>query len=293
VLDLDLSLPIFLHTFKSNFLEIKMINLTRLKNTKIILSALIAMFLTTTVGAQTLDKEQIRALVQEEIERLVNTEGALDTAIEKGIATYILKQRLAAENAQAQQQRDRVKNLRPVDAERDHISGNPDAPITLIEYSDFECPFCKRFHPTVMKLMENNQDKLRWVYRHFPLGFHNPGAQKQAEASECVAELNGNDTFWDFSDKIYTRTKSNGKGFPLKNLRPLAEEVGVDGDAFSRCLESGKMTARVKEDIANGSLLGVSGTPAAFIINEKGESRFVAGALPLENLQSLVDELVQ
>jgi protein-disulfide isomerase len=270
-----------------------MINLTQLKNGKPILSALLALFLTSAAGAQSLDEAQIRVLVQEEIERLVNAEGALDSVIEKGIGSYILKQRLAAENAKAQQQQNRAKNLLPVDAERDHISGNPDAPITLIEYSDFECPFCKRFHPTVEKLIENNQDKLRWVYRHFPLGFHNPGAQKQAEASECVAELKGNDAFWDFSDKIYTRTKSNGKGFPLKNLRPLAEEVGVNGDAFSKCLDSGKMTARVKEDIANGSLLGVSGTPAAFIINQKGETRFVAGALPLQKLQSLVDELAQ
>jgi len=270
-----------------------MMNVLRIKNGKPILSVLFALFLSSAVGAQSIDEAQIRGLVQEEIERMVNTEGALDSAIEKGIESYILKQRLAAENAKAQQQQERAKNLRPVDAERDHISGNPDAPITLIEYSDFECPFCKRFHPTVMKLMENNEDKLRWVYRHFPLGFHNPGAQKQAEASECVAELKGNDAFWDFSDKIYTRTKSNGKGFPLKNLRPLAEEIGVDGDAFSNCLDSGKMTARVKEDIANGKLLGISGTPAAFIINQKGETRFVAGALPLQTLQSLVDELTQ
>ena len=270
-----------------------MINVIRLKNGKPILATLLALFLTSAVGAQSLDEVQVRALVQEEIERLVNTEGVLDSAIEKGIGSYILKQRLAAENAKAQQQQDRAKNLRPVNAERDHISGNPDAPITLIEYSDFECPFCKRFHPTVMKLMENNQDKLRWVYRHFPLGFHNPGAQKQAEASECVAEIKGNDAFWDFSDKIYTRTKSNGKGFPLKNLRPLAEEIGVDGEAFTKCLDSGKMSARVNEDIANGKLLGVSGTPAAFIVNQKGETRFVAGALPLQNLQSLVDELAQ
>ncbi len=270
-----------------------MTNIIRSIKGKTLLSALFALLFTTTVGAQTLDETQIRALVGEEIERLLNAEGTLDSAIEKGIAAYILKQRLAAENAKAQQQRDRAKNLRPVDAKRDHISGNPDAPITLIEYSDFECPFCKRFHPTVVKLIENNQDKLRWVYRHFPLGFHNPGAQKQAEASECVAELKGNDAFWDFTDKIYARTKSNGKGFPLKNLRPLAEEIGVDGDAFSKCLDSGEMTARVKEDIANGILLGVSGTPAAFIINQKGDTRFVAGALPLQNLQSLVDELSQ
>jgi len=188
---------------------------------------------------------------------------------------------------------DKAKNMRPVDIKHDHIFGNPDAPVTIIEYSDFECPFCKRFHPTMMKLMENNTDTVRWVYRHFPLAFHNPGAQKQAEATECVAELNGNDAFWDYSEKIYSRTKSNGKGFPIANLRPLAEEIGVDGDAFTACLNSGKMSVRVKVDIANGRQAGISSTPAAYIINQKGETRFIAGAAPLAKVQSLVDELAK
>ncbi len=262
-------------------------------NIRAILSALTVLVLAAPIWAQNLDESQIRELVREEIERFVNSEGALDGAIEKGIGAYVVKQRIAAENAKAQQQQDRVKNLRPVDSDRDHIFGNTDAPITLVEYSDFECPFCKRFHPTVVKLMENNKDKIRWVYRHFPLSFHNPGAQKQAEASECVASLVGNDAFWEFSDKIYTRTKSNGKGFPVDNLRPLAEEVGADGEAFSSCLDSGEMTARVKEDIANGVALGVSGTPAAFLINQKGDALFAAGALPLQNLQSMLDQLAQ
>lgn len=256
-----------------------------------IVVTLFALLVSTASFAQTVDDAHIQELVQQEVQRLINSEGVLDAAIEKGIGAYILKQRLAAENEKAQQQKQRSKNLRPVTAERDHIFGNIDAPITLIEYSDFECPFCKRFHPTVVKLIENNPDKVRWVYRHFPLGFHNPGAQKQAEASECVAELNGNDAFWDYSDKLYTRTKSNGKGFPLSKLRPLAEEIGVDGDAFSACLDNGNMTARVKEDIANGSLVGVTGTPAAFIVNQQGDAEFVAGALPLQKLQSIVDKL--
>lgn len=268
-----------------------MMHLKKLINWKTLGSLFATLLLSTSVFAQTVDDAQIKALVQQELERLVNTEGALDEAIEKGIGAYIIKQRLAAENAKAQQQRDKAKNLLPVDASRDHIFGNPDAPITLIEYSDFECPFCKRFHPTVAELVKNNPDTVRWVYRHFPLGFHNPGAQKQAEAAECIAKIQGNDAFWEFSDKIYARTRSNGKGFPLKNLRPLAEEVGADGDAFTACLDSGEMTARVKEDIANGGLVGVTGTPAAFIVNQAGDSQFVAGALPLQQLQQMVDSL--
>lgn len=266
-------------------------SLIRLIQGKILSVIILSLMLSPFARAQTADDAHVQALVQQEVQRLINSEGVLDAAIEKGIAAYIVKQRLAAENTKAAQQRERSKNLRPVTAERDHILGNPDAPITLIEYSDYECPFCKRFHPTVVKLIENNKDNVRWVYRHFPLGFHNPGAQKQAEASECVAELNGNDAFWDYSHKLYARTKSNGKGFPVSNLRPLAEEIGVDGDAFSACLDSGKMATRVKEDAANGAMVGVTGTPAAFIVNKNGDAEFVAGALPLAKLQEIVDKL--
>ena len=71
----------------------------------------------------------------------------------------------------------------------DPVKGNPDATVTIVEFSDFQCPFCKRFHPTARKIVETYQGKVNWVYRHFPLNFHNPGAQKEAEASECANAL--------------------------------------------------------------------------------------------------------
>jgi protein-disulfide isomerase len=243
------------------------------------------------VLAQEIDQQKIQQLVREEIDRLVNTEGALDEAIKKGIESYVNNQRKSAEQARYNDQIKQAKNLRPVSLERDHILGDPEATVSLIEYSDFECPFCKRFHPTVDRLISDNKGKVRWIYRHFPLDFHNPGAQKQAEASECVAKISGNDAFWLYSDLIYKRTKSNGKGFPVEALTPLAVEIGVDKGAFTACYESGEMTARVIEDVDDGKKVGVSGTPAAFLINTRGEVRFVAGAMPLDRLQAFVDEL--
>jgi len=253
------------------------------------LSAIIILAFSTSSFAKMIDENEVKAVVKEELTRLLNSDEIMGPAIEN----FIKRQAIAKEKAQQEQQQARAKNIRPVDPKRDHIKGKTDAPLTIIEYSDFECPFCKRFHPTVSKLLENNPDKLRWVYRHFPLGFHDPGATKQAEATECVAELGGNDKFWAFSDEIYKRTKSNGKGFPLENLKGLAIEQGIDGDAFEKCLSSGKFADKVQEDIANGKKIGVSGTPAAFILNSKGEMRFVAGALPLNRLQRLVDDLSQ
>ena len=251
---------------------------------------LVVLSLSATVFAKSSDNE-IKEQVKTEVKRLLSSEDFMNPLIEKGIENFVKRQEQQAQQQKEAIQRARAKNIRPVDLKTDHVRGNPDAPITLIEYSDFECPFCKRFHPTVNQLLENNPQKIRWVYRHFPLGFHEPGASKQAEASECVADLSGNDAFWKYSDLIYKRTKSNGKGFPIANLKTLAVEIGVDGEAFAKCLDSGKFVEKVKKDIANGKKIGVTGTPAAFILNKKGDMRFIGGALPLGQIQALVDEL--
>ncbi|MDA7970698.1 MAG: DsbA family protein [Gammaproteobacteria bacterium] len=243
------------------------------------------------VLAAEINEKELRELVREEIRALLNEPGAFDQAISRGIENYILEQRAAAQREQDEQQRARLENMREVDASRDHILGDPNAPVTLVEYSDFECPFCKRFHPTVARLMENNPGKIRWVYRHFPLSFHNPGAQQQAEASECVAEQSGNDAFWKFVDAIYERTTAGGNGFPLHGLRPLAEEVGADGDAFEKCLRSGRMAQRVHEDIEDAKDMGVTGTPSGALVHRNGAREFIAGALPLEELQKLLDKV--
>ncbi len=243
----------------------------------------------------TADKATIAQEVQQELKRLIDEEGALDQAIERGIQAYIKKQQTAAQAKQAEAAAARAKkakDLRPVSATEDHILGDPEAPISMVEYSDFECPFCKRFHPTAKALMEKNAGKVNWVYRHFPLQFHNPGAQKQAEASECAAELGGNEAFWRYSDLIYERTKAGGKGFPLKGLVPLAEEIGLDGKAFVECLDSGKMRERVEKDYQDGVKAGISGTPGVIFVNHaSGEVKTVAGAVPLAQLQSAVDQL--
>ena len=120
----------------------------------------------------------------------------LSKKIEEGIKTYVEKQRqtqFKAQKKKANQDATKIENVRSVSMERDHIFGKPQAMVSIVEYSDFECPFCKKFHSTPKKLIEIFGDKVNWVYRHFPPDFHNPVAQKEAEASECIASIGGND----------------------------------------------------------------------------------------------------
>ncbi|MBI4599347.1 DsbA family protein [Candidatus Uhrbacteria bacterium] len=180
--------------------------------------------------------------------------------------------------------------VKPVSKE-DHVRGDGKAPVTLIEYSDLECPFCKRFHPTVLQLMKEYQGKVKWVYRHFPLSFH-ANAQKEAEATECAAVVGGNDAFWKYTDAIYERTTSNGTGFALDKLVPLAKEMGIDEGKFKECLDSGKMAQRVQNDFNEGQAAGVDGTPGTILLAKDGTSAIVPGAVPYETLKSQVDQML-
>lgn len=253
----------------------------------------ILMSVTSVLSADTqeVDKELIQQEVRRELQRLIEQEGVLDEVIERGIISFVEKQRALARTNQQRSSAEQAKNVRPV-SNKDHIYGNPKAEITLVEYSDFECPFCKRFHPTAKQLVDQSDGVVNWVYRHFPLAFHNPGAQKQAEASECAGKLGGDKAFWRYSDLIYARTTSNGNGFPISKLVPLAKEIGLETDPFKQCLDDREMAEKVKADYENGVAAGVSGTPGNIILhNSSGDAVAMAGALPLARLQQAVNTL--
>lgn len=148
----------------------------------------------------------------------------------------------------------------------DHIQGNINAPIVLVEYSDLECPFCKVFHLTLEGLMATygKDGKLAWVYRHFPLDRH-PKAPKESEASECAAELGGNDAFWKYITRVYEITPANN-GLDEAKLPEIAKFAGVDVKAFNTCLTSGKYTSKVQDQLADGQKAGGNGTPYSMMI---------------------------
>lgn len=175
----------------------------------------------------------------------------------------------------------------------DHVRGDRDARIALIEYSDLECPYCKSVHPTIKQVLDAYNGQVMWVYRHYPLSFH-ANAQKEAEASECAGELGGSDAFWKYADAIYERTTSNGTGFALEKLAPLAGEIGLDEGKFQSCLDSGKYEKLVQDQANGGSLAGVTGTPGNILLDTKtGKTRLIPGAMPLASFKSAIDEMLK
>lgn len=175
----------------------------------------------------------------------------------------------------------------PALTKSDHIRGDKNAPLTLIEYSDYECPFCKRFHPTVLQVLEAFKGQVKLVYRHFPLSFH-ANAQKEAEAAECAGELGGNDAFWNYTDKIFERTASNGTGFALEALVPLAKELGLNESKFKQCLDSSQFTQYVRDQMNAGAEAGVNGTPGSFLVDKDGRGQLISGAVPFEEIKSII-----
>lgn len=180
--------------------------------------------------------------------------------------------------------------VKPVSKD-DYIYGKADAPIMLIEYSDYECPFCKRFHYDAKKLVDEYKGKVAWVYRQFPLSFH-PNAQKESEAAECAGSIGGNDKFWAYGDKIFERTTSTGTGFALDQLVPLAKEIGLDEKKFKDCLDGGKMAQKVQQSLADGQAAGIDGTPGNIFVTKNGKPVLIPGAVPYETLKSQVDQLL-
>lgn len=172
--------------------------------------------------------------------------------------------------------------------DQDHLRGDKNAKITIIEYSDYQCPFCSRFHPTLVQLLNEYKGKVNWVFRHFPLSSIHPDAQKAAEASECASEQG---KFWEMTDKMFEK---QAMGLGVAQLATYAKEAGVkDAKKFSDCLTSGKYAARVASDLASGEAAGVTGTPGSIVLGPNGEQELIPGALPYESVKQIVDSMLQ
>lgn len=176
--------------------------------------------------------------------------------------------------------------------DEDYVKGDRNARIALIEYSDTECPFCKRFHPTAQQAVDEYPDDVMWVYRHFPLDQIHSKARKQAEAVECAGKLGGNDGFWALTDKIFEVTPSNN-GLDNSTLPDLAADVGIDSSALKTCLDSDEMAQNVEDDYQSGLKAGVTGTPGNLLLDTKtGETQLIPGAVPYPQIQQAIDAIL-
>lgn len=190
---------------------------------------------------------------------------------------------VAPTNPSGKLSEDQAKKLPPV-SDSDHLKGNRKAQVFLIEYSDLQCPFCKQFHPTAQQILKEYGDKVGWVYRHFPLEQIHPQAVPAGIAAECMFDQKGNDGFWKFIDEAYA-----GQETALTDLSALAVKAGGNKATFDTCFgkaDRSKIDAQAKA----GLDAGVTGTPANFIVNGKGEVWLIPGALPFEQLKTTIDE---
>jgi len=180
-------------------------------------------------------------------------------------------------------------SLRPVDKETDVIRGKGNPEIFVIEFSDFQCPYCKGFHKT-MKEVLSNYPSVGWVYRHLPLTQIHPEAEPAALASQCVAKLAGNDAFWVFADGLFESQANLGETLYVD----LAKRAGISESDFRTCLASPEVRVKISSDIKEAIDLGSRGTPSSFIVNKKGEIlQTISGALPFEQVKPIIEKALQ
>lgn len=182
--------------------------------------------------------------------------------------------------------------MRPISSE-DHILGNPNADVIIVEYSDTECPFCKQFHVTLKRVMSEygKNGKVAWVYRHFPIDSLHKKARKEAEATECANELGGTEKFWQYTDLLYATTNSNDSLDPAE-LPKIAKTVGLDVKAFNSCLSSGRYKDKVQKDYEDAIKIGGKGTPTSILITKDGVKTPLEGAQPYENVKAVLDAML-
>lgn len=167
----------------------------------------------------------------------------------------------------------------------DWVFGNPDAEISIVEYSDIDCPFCQALHPTLKEIVQKYPNDVNWVYRHFPLGQIHPEAEGKAIATECVGAEYGNDTFWKYLDALFISQSPN-------EVIEEAEKLGLDVEKLQSCLADRTYADDVAQDFQTGIDAGTTGTPNSVIVY-KGEALPISGALPFDQFDSIISGLLE
>ena len=181
----------------------------------------------------------------------------------------------------------------PMANETDNILGNPNAPIVIIEYLDYNCPHCTNFHFTMKRIMNRYglDGKVAWVNRHFPLEALYPNSFELAMAAECVAGLAGNAAFWDFSNLIF-ENRGEDELADVSHLNEFAAEVGVDENKFNNCLSSETYKEKIETQFAIAQNNGAKGTPYV-VLAAGGQSKAVEGNINYQSMAGIIEELLK
>jgi protein-disulfide isomerase len=213
----------------------------------------------------------------------------IDAYVSEDEQRILLGRMFTPEQIQELKKRTRTAVQEKIDPDKIPIAGRPvkgpaDAPITIIEYSEVQCPYCRRGADTVDKqVLKEYGDKVKLVFKHFPLGFHK-WAEPAAIASEC-AFVQDNEAFWHFLDYFFENQRSINPGNIREKALQLAEEANLDKGKFTSCYDNKETLARVQQDIEEGKRIGLRGVPAFFINGKK-----LSGAQPYERFKEVIDE---
>lgn len=183
-----------------------------------------------------------------------------------------------------------------VSVDDDPVQGNGNAKVTMIDFTDYECPFCKRyFDQTYLQLKKDYIDtgKIKYVARDLPLSFH-ANAHKEAQAAECAREQGGDEAYFRYHDEIFKRTTSNGTGLALTELSGIANDLGLDGQALQSCLDTDRYKDEVDKDLADAATVGATGTPTFFIGKSSPDGVItgtkIVGAQPYSAFKAEIDK---
>lgn len=169
----------------------------------------------------------------------------------------------------------------------DHIFGNPSALIKIIEYTDLECPFCKRFHDTMKQVVAESNGNVAWIMRNFPLTQLHPNAPALAEAAECVASVAGNDAYWKFLDEMFIVAPLNTP-FPMDKLDTTISKVATLAPVKA-CISAGTHKEKIQKEASDAVASGGNGTPHNILLDKKGNPTLISGAQPYEVVKAAVE----
>lgn len=177
--------------------------------------------------------------------------------------------------------------------ETDYIRGNPNAPIMIVEYSDYDCPFCKQYHETMNRVIDEFgiSGRVAWTYRQFPLAQLHPNSPKISEAALCVGDIGGNDAFWSFSDLIF-ESRSVDEPTNVTKLPQYAEKSGISEDDYIACMTDGRMRDTVVASIEDGFNSGARGTPYT-VLTVGDQEAVISGAQPYEVVRGIIENLIE